>query len=761
MQQLVAPGSTPGKRTLVAPAGPVASAPLPGRQTSSAEWLEADDSTAGTAHAVQRADAGPDARLLDSQARLTGPDVEIPALEGALLQTRRQAVQRGLLSQASFDASFALCHAMTQLQPAAAVGGPLDGRLQNEAADAAQQLFASLKREAGGSDNFRPESVAASSAGAVQSYNPYTEEIWTTTVFSDTRVSWLAQLPGLIRRGHWGDAFRGYRRMLDALDLWIADQLRSEEDGADAALGNAHQHYSQLRTGLEQIAGKRATRLPALFHPAPETIESDPAPKLAGDAIAMNVYFWTDAGDGKVHLYDLTTPGRVHEQVISGPPTAATLDTFFEHVARYPEGEVRYLVPGGSSGAVRTTGKTRWYEWLGYAGLAVAAAGVALLTGGASVPATVCFAAGALAAGVSGAGHLVDTTQLGIATTATVTLDIAQVAASFASLGAMSIAVKAGGVATAAANHRWFVPLVVATASADVVQMVTLTDIAVSELTRIQRGTGSPEDKQRATAVLLTQLLLTTGFTALSVRGARNARMLAGQPLELVERSGTLILRVAGDTRAAPPRESEAASGQDLRWQIEHKNGSVVRRGEGPRYPDVDAAVKQGLDALATARARGYPYGFTDRAAFLAFGKALREGVAGEPLPSGGVAVPLDGAAIQGSAVYHASPRDIDVALLVNQEQFDQLIEQSFANQVAKVRARGIDPLRMVMSDATSAAERTLANAVIKGIIKRDDVVPRLSAVRRLLEIVAGIDVDLSVVRRGGEFDHGPYISIP
>lgn len=328
-------------------------------------------------------------------------------------------------------------------------------------------------------------------------------------------------------------------------------------------------------------------------------------------------------------------------------------------------------------------------------------------------------------------------------------LDIAQVAASFASLGAMTITVKASGAATAAISHRWFVPLISTAAAADAVQALALTDITVTELTKIQRGTGSPEDKQRAIAVLLTQLLLTSGLTALSVRGARDARMLAGKPLEIAEDGGALILRVAGDASA------------DIRWQMEQKNGSLARRGEPPRYPDLDAAVTEGLQDFAAARTRGYPYGFKNRAAFQAFGKALKDGIAGEPLPPGGIAVPVDGAAIQGSAVYRPSPRDIDVALLVRPEQFDRLIEQSFANQVTRVRARGIDPLRMKMSDATTAAERTLANAVIKGIIKRDDVVPRLSAVRRLLEIVAGIDVDLSIVRRGGEFDHGPYVSIP
>lgn len=123
--------------------------------------------------------------------------------------------------------------------------------------------------------------------------------------------------------------------------------------------------------------------------------------------------------------------------------------------------------------------------------------------------------------------------------------------------------------------------------------------------------------------------------------------------------------------------------------------------------------------------------------------------------------MPTDGAAIHGSAMYRPAAGDIDVALLVDQAQFDKLIEQSFANQVAKVRARGVDPLRMKISDAKTAAEKTLANAVETGIIKRDKLEPRLSDIRDKLTSVVGIHVDLSVVKRGGQFDHGPYFPIP
>ncbi len=519
---------------------------------------------------VQRKEGKDDAQILENQARLKGTDVEIPALEGALLATRKEAVKLGLLSQASFDAGLALSQTMTQLQPAVAAKGAVDPGLQERAAVAAQQLFVALQRETAGDKSFQIVPSMTPGSG-VTSQNPYTEEVKVTTTFlfwSSTHDvgSWFQELPGLIRQGKWDEAFRGYRRMLDGLDLWVADQLRKKGKGTpEEALGNAQQHYAQLRTGLEQIADKHATRLPALFHPDPWTVENEKAAgRPAADTVPMNVYFWRDAADGKFHLYDLTTPGRPHEQIVDSEPTAAMMNTFFEEVARYPEGEVRYTLPGGAAGVAPTTGKTKWYEWVGYAGLAIAAVGLALVTAGASIPATVCFAAGAIAGGISAGGHLVDIARLGTATTATVVLDVAQIAASFASFGAMSITVKAGSAAAALAGSRWFVPLIGTAASADVVQLAAFTDITFTELDKIQNGAGTPEDKQRAMAVLLTQFVVAGGLTVLSVQGARNVRALTGKPLELIDQDGVKLLRVAGESSPEPaPRPESAATNSE------------------------------------------------------------------------------------------------------------------------------------------------------------------------------------------------------
>jgi hypothetical protein len=163
-----------------------------------------------------------------------------------------------------------------------------------------------------------------------------------------------------------------------------------------------------------------------------------------------------------------------------------------------------------------------------------------------------------------------------------VVLDVAQIVASFASFGAMSITVKAGGAAAALSGSRWFVPLVGTAAGADVVQLVALTDITFAELNKIQNGAGTPEDKQRAMAVLFTQLIVASGLTALSVQGARNARALAGTPLELVDQKGVPLLRVVGDDSPAPvvrpapapfPDESAVTGGHQ---RVTHDTGGAA-----------------------------------------------------------------------------------------------------------------------------------------------------------------------------------------
>lgn len=45
--------------------------------------------------------------------------------------------------------------------------------------------------------------------------------------------------------------------------------------------------------------------------------------------------------------------------------------------------------------------------------------------------------------------------------------------------------------------------------------------------------------------------------------------------------------------------------------------------------------------------------------------------------------------------MHNSTAKDVDIAVLVTPDEFNQLLEQSFPKEVAKVRARGIDPCKM------------------------------------------------------------------
>jgi hypothetical protein len=148
------------------------------------------------------------------------------------------------------------------------------------------------------------------------------------------------------------------------------------------------------------------------------------------------------------------------------------------------------------------------------------------------------------------------------------------------------------------------------------------------------------------------------------------------------------------------------------------------------------------------------------RKATFDYAKQLKEGIAGKPMPSGEIPVPTDKAVVQGSSVYRLAAVDINVTLLVDQQQFERLIEKSFPGRLPKVRAevstaeddherrpdcRGEDPCQcrrgwhpQVRQGGTSFERH-----------------PRQTRIDRWK------GVDLAIVKRGGKFDRGPHFSIP
>lgn len=82
---------------------------------------------------------------------------------------------------------------------------------------------------------------------------------------------------------------------------------------------------------------------------------------------------------------------------------------------------------------------------------------------------------------------------------------------------------------------------------------------------------------------------------------------------------------------------------------------------------------------------------------------------------------------------------DIDIALRVSSDKFNELINQYF-----KIPNPG------------SAKERTMLHAIQTGKIQSGEA--KLKALRLQLQNIFGMDVDISVIKIGGPFDNPPFI---
>ena len=95
---------------------------------------------------------------------------------------------------------------------------------------------------------------------------------------------------------------------------------------------------------------------------------------------------------------------------------------------------------------------------------------------------------------------------------------------------------------------------------------------------------------------------------------------------------------------------------------------------------------------------------------------------------------------IQGSRASHtAHGSDVDIAIRVSEERFAELIDDAFGS-----------------ANPGSARERSKLHAVRVGKINPRDV--KLHRLRDELPLDLGMDVALSVIEAGGDFDRGPFI---
>ena len=84
---------------------------------------------------------------------------------------------------------------------------------------------------------------------------------------------------------------------------------------------------------------------------------------------------------------------------------------------------------------------------------------------------------------------------------------------------------------------------------------------------------------------------------------------------------------------------------------------------------------------------------------------------------------------------------DIDIAVRVTSEKFDELIQKSFGTP-----------------NSGTAKERTMLHAIETGKIQAGEA--GLRGLRKELEKIFGMEVDISIIEIDGPFDNPPFIPI-
>jgi hypothetical protein len=242
---------------------------------------------------------------------------------------------------------------------------------------------------------------------------------------------------------------------------------------------------------------------------------------------------------------------------------------------RFPKGQLEVLLPSGKRRSLETTEPTTLSGFLTKLGIALAAIGLVLLTGGAGTPAALAFI-GAAAAGVgSTLAGMQEKAEQGLLTERDINQAAVFIAADIlsafsAGLGRIAVvstrAAQAGR--TASLIGRYVVPLQraaqasrIAAAGADVVSAVVVTGELIRQAELIERSSLSDDEKKSALGRLVLTGLLTVSLTTMSVAGDVKGRM----QLDL-DSAGKPLLRQADE---AAEEAAETVAGRPSRQEQE------------------------------------------------------------------------------------------------------------------------------------------------------------------------------------------------
>jgi hypothetical protein len=551
---------------------------------------------------------------LIEQAKEGSFEQQLDGYEGALMGIRSRAAAEHLIQQRTFDAWASLSSALIKLRPQVRAK-KVDSGLQGSAAGYAAALYSSLAIETQGR-----EELIVSSEGATSLVNPYTGATSMPSLIGITTIEGPgAGLSLAILSGQWDSAYNLYQQLVAGLDQWIIDRLKEVKGKGDTEAQQA-ELLSKRKSALSDIESKHPIRVVAVFHPD-EKFKTE-----SGFVAEIPLALYAYKEDNTWYLRNLTNPDKAYhvKAESAGSSDAPPLSLFAElnDPDHFPVGVIHFEIPGRYGGQVRTTSYLTWKKFFTYLGLGLAAVGFTLATFGTGTVAVIgtwALAGSALAGGVAAGIDIGEGLRQGDLNATRVTIDIGQIVASLAGVSALRSGLIVHEALTAAEQgaplagraaemvvffQKVYVVSTAARITADTVTIAAFSIETAKQLDEIQNGPGEQVDKDRAKALLLSQLAVSGGLLALSIKGELpklgSGRNLVlhfpdknGPPVATVEGmevpSGTGTSITSSTTETGPVAPGQHAPGGTVSppesKQIVRGPSAAFTPGKAPRSP--------------------------------------------------------------------------------------------------------------------------------------------------------------------------------
>ncbi len=324
-------------------------------------------------------------------------------------------------------------------------------------------------------------------------------------------------------------------------------QIENQGKAGTAMLGMMHDHPN-------------ARKVNATFYPEAETKDFRQGGEKGRDdwseGIALDLYLWHDTESGEWVLEDFSTVEEHKENRAKGSADSPVPAALFEELnskLRFPKGALYYRCPDEASYRIlRTTEPMTVADWLRTVAIAGLMIGLAVASGGTSIPAQVIMIGSAVAMAGAEVADMVEESQQGMLTTERVVVHSAMIASCIlgSTTGALGMLEKVGKLGAMGGR----VARVVAglQVGADGVCVAVFTKEAFEGL---KAAADDPE------GVTFTRLL------AFFLQMGMNGLMLYGMKGSMLEAAGAKKLTQAEELLKAETKEAMQAERMEARGQ--------------------------------------------------------------------------------------------------------------------------------------------------------------------------------------------------